>query len=33
MQELRKNELLSTQENSEKAMAKLEAEIEKRRNR
>ncbi len=33
MDEIRKNDLLSTQENSEKAMAKLEAEIEKRKNR
>lgn len=31
MEQIRKNELLSTQENSAKAMAKLEAEIEKRR--
>ena len=31
--EIRKNEVLSTQENAEKAMAKLEAEIQKRRNR
>ena len=33
MEEIRKNEVLSTQENSEKAMAMLEAEIEKRKNR
>ena len=31
--EIRKNEFLTTQESSDKAMAKLEAEIEKRRNR